>query len=366
MEKIKEIIDMFCEIILTDKDFIDNSLADEYINSLDEHIAKLNSLKEPEKNHEIRAYLLNNIMLYIRKYQENGLSVGVPFSFDSGTYYVEYRNYFTKKYQEKNKNADLPPIFDFAFDYIQEVSEHYRIFLGFYDTRSNDTIETALSKVRSFAQEVVNDSAKQAAKEAAKEATKNATELADKALTSANRAKLDAESAAENAVNSAMGKMTMKMSETSVTILGIFAGIVLTVVAGLFYSSSVLESVNTADFTKLISVSALIGLVCFNLVALMFRYIERIRHVSATTPRFDKITRFITWALIIIMLLFAGIHLWNSEDKNIVSDKNESNVNITIKSDKNQTESKNESDVIEQNNVTDKDASGHSEKLNKE
>lgn len=97
MEKIKEIIDRFCEIILTDKDFIDNSLADEYINSLDEHIAKLNSLKGPEKDHKIRAYLLNNIMLYIRKYQENGLTVGVPFSFDNGTYYAEYRIYFTKK-----------------------------------------------------------------------------------------------------------------------------------------------------------------------------------------------------------------------------------------------------------------------------
>lgn len=77
-------------------------------------------------------------------------------------------------------------------------------------------------------------------------------------------------------------RLSNKTAETSVTILGIFAGIVLTIVAGLFYSSSVIESINSASIPKLILVASLVGFICINIIAVMFHYIDRFR-VNKTT-----------------------------------------------------------------------------------
>lgn len=63
------------------------------------------------------------------------------------------------------------------------------------------------------------------------------------------------------------------------------AGIVLTIVAGLFYSSSVIESLSNANFYRAISTSALVGVVCFDLIALMFSYIERIKNSDTVNEK---------------------------------------------------------------------------------
>lgn len=76
--------------------------------------------------------------------------------------------------------------------------------------------------------------------------------------------------------NDELKEQTNKLSETSVTILGMFTGIVLTVVAGLFYSSSVLENISNVNFYILMSAAALVGLVCMHLISAMFRFIVRI------------------------------------------------------------------------------------------
>lgn len=303
-DDVKKVVDGFCDIILTQKDYINNELADDYIDSLESITWDL-KIKRSEKNQIIKPRVLNNLMNYIKKYHTTGVNEtpAPPFAFAGGSNFVEYRKYFNEKYKEK-KGVNSPSVFDFMFNYIQDVSEHYRIFLGFYDTRSEETAAMILSKTTEMAQGIVNASASKAAGIAAQEATVTATKLAEDAQKSAETAMENAKIAAKRAADEEITKMTMKLSENSVTILGIFAGIVLTVVAGLFYSSSVIESLSSANFYRLVAISALVGLVCINLVAVMFKFIERIRNADASLCIFDNATKSVNTILLIVIGIF--------------------------------------------------------------
>lgn len=133
-------------------------------------------------------------------------------------------------------------------------------------------------------------------------------------------AKEAAEEATQNAIESKMTEVTKHISESSVTILGIFSGIVLTVVAGLFYSSSVLESVKEADFFRLMFISALIGLVCFGLIVVMFRFIEKISGKCEGTFLSDGVVKLITIILCIVMCVGFALQFDSTNDKNNKTD----------------------------------------------
>lgn len=92
--------------------------------------------------------------------------------------------------------------------------------------------------------------------------------------------------AAEKAVdgfNSKLEKATKENQETLdaakrdyVTILGIFASIVITFTAGSAYTSSVLTNINAIGVYRLVFVVLLIGLVLLNLVSLLLFFISEI------------------------------------------------------------------------------------------
>ena len=112
----------------------------------------------------------------------------------------------------------------------------------------------------------------------------------------------DANKAAEDANKSATDA-SKKITETSVTVLGMFSGIVITIVAGLFYSSSVLDNINAANFYRLISTAAVVGFVCYHLVALMFRCIDKFRDPNTALIKKDRVS---LWVSIVLGVLFAG------------------------------------------------------------
>lgn len=67
----------------------------------------------------------------------------------------------------------------------------------------------------------------------------------------------------------------IKQSEKNyITILGIFAAIIMTIVSGLVYSSSVLEHMHTVGPYRLIAVIGLIGIVTFNVLYVFFYFIK--------------------------------------------------------------------------------------------
>lgn len=67
-----------------------------------------------------------------------------------------------------------------------------------------------------------------------------------------------------------------KVSENGVTILGIFSGITLAMVGGMFYSAKVLENIASTNALKLICISSIIGFVCLNLFLMMFYFISKL------------------------------------------------------------------------------------------
>ncbi len=317
------LISDFCDIVLTTKDCLSHSEAELYVKNLT-NVEKscLNQYKETD--FVVQECVKAQVIEYIQKFQDQDVSdLGSPFEFDSGTNYAEYRDFFERKYREFNNNASLPEALKYAFDHIKEMSDHYRVFEQFYVIRTKqafaDIWKRMKVEVRRQAKLEMGKAISQSVEEAAQSASERANSHIEKL---AEEAKGNAEKAVGEAVEKQMLKVSAKVTETSVTILGIFAGIVLTVVAGLFYSSSVIENATNANFYRLMSVSALVGFVCFNLIAIMFRYISKLKGnpekakaeegpngntPQKNTPRFplSKMSLFVSITLVVIMVVFA-------------------------------------------------------------
>lgn len=338
---LQELIKEFCEIILTTKDDINSELGVAFIDSLTGmEKSILNSADEEIATSYVRMNIISYIEIYNKSTECSGQLLSSPFEFDSGDNYKNYKKEFELRYREKNEQAALPLVFKKAFDDIKEMSEHYRIFEKFYTIRSQETAERILSKTSNMAKEQakkavqigISESVLKSAEEAASRATMQAELLAKKAASeaeiSAEKAEKAAKEAVEQEVKNKMSEVTQKISETSVTILSIFSGIVLTVVAGLFYSSSVIDNINAANFNRLICASALVGFVCFNLIAIMFRFVEKIRSDSKQESLFsDKIVLFVSITLLVIMGIFGIIQFKDTDNS---ANKSTSSIDVSV------------------------------------
>ena len=123
-----------------------------------------------------------------------------------------------------------------------------------------------------------------------------------------------------------MVSVAHESSERNVTILSIFAGIVLTVVAGLIYSSSLLNNIQESNFYRLVSLAALVGLVCYNLIGIMYLFIER--RIPRKESIFSKLTIGVSATLLIITILFACLQGYcdvNDRDQSEHNSDNETN-----------------------------------------
>lgn len=347
---IEPLICRFCDIILTEKDCLNYTDAESFIISLTPDEKSDLNLVTDAYDAEIRSAVLRQLISYLRTFDSGTSTVGFPFAFDHADNFSKYREHFTKKYNQANNNHALPYVFCCAFDYIQSTSEHYRIFEQFYSVRSLETTAAILSQAHTIAKEqaeqgvkagitlAAQEAAENAAKTAASQASAYAKVAAQNAEDAMKKAQDVADEAVKGAVEKEIGTVTNKVSETSVTILGIFSGIVLTVVAGLFYSSSVLRSINSAHFCRLICISSLIGLVSYHLIALMFRFVERIKDSKTTTPKGMSI--FISIVLLVIFVL-SGILQFFCYDPNYTT---EAATNQTTVSDNAEKTAENEAD----------------------
>lgn len=94
-----------------------------------------------------------------------------------------------------------------------------------------------------------------------------------------------------------------------ITILGIFASIVITFVAGMTFSTSVLANIDKASIYRLVFIVALIGLGLFNLVNLLLRFIQQINKGNAVKN--DEIAGYLKWINIVIFsIIILDIFIW--------------------------------------------------------
>ena len=353
IEKIEE----FCNLVFVQSDTLDFDTFKVYI---DDIIS--NGIEIAGGKHEIRFVVRTKVLNYIHDCRLKQLPF---FAFASDSSYnrlrISFEDYYRNRYREINKtDSKFPTAFEHAFDYIQETIDSHTLFEEFSIQMTRNAVEYA-KKEASEASESAMLSAKVSAETAKDAANQAASKAVDVAIEQVVKDK-KMEGYAKNIIDDQINRVTKNISETSVTILGIFAGIVLTVVAGLFYSSSVIESANSTNFFRLLSVSSLVGFVCFNLIALMFRYIERIKHSGKCDfPRFSRTTIVISSVLLVIMIASGVLQFYipdNMTSTNIEHSKIDTN--ITVSSDNKvlniEDEGHNKNSVDTQNDNKDKDA----------
>ena len=99
------------------------------------------------------------------------------------------------------------------------------------------------------------------------------------------------------------------MQKEYITILGIFAAIVLAFTGGIVFSSSVLENIDKASIYRLALITFIVGLVFFNLIWLL---IDFIRDINGKAIRKKWILIFVNFILIggIIGICFSFKYGW--------------------------------------------------------
>lgn len=273
--KTEELIKKFCKIVLTKADYPDYNGSHKFIKELTP--VQKTMLSRYSNVYAFKMivfpFIQNCVFIYLDSYK-SGNNSNLPFSFDNSNFFQEYQNDFKQRYNEVH-HQDPPDIFIYIFDYIKEVSTQYTFFEKFIEINDRKNRELAEILIQDSKDELT-EAAVQAAEEIRVEA--KAAELYAKEA--ATRAKDAAKEQVKTEVNNKMADVTSKVSETSVTILGIFAAIVLTVVADLFYSSSVISNINQADFSRLVCVASLVGVVCIDLIISLFYFIEKIKYPS--------------------------------------------------------------------------------------
>lgn len=283
IQRIKEL----CDIILVRGDTLDLTKSHKYI---EEHID--NKIKLDINDDEISYYAQGKFIDYIR----NCTYSTELFAFSSDNKFPKFRADFEDYYLQycvssKSKiSKKVPDEITKLFNFIQTSIDNFTIAqhtsIKIAQELTNNSINQAVTESKRAAEkaegaaktsEQTAIAAAERAKVAANVAAKKAVELAIVEVFESQAIEERINQEVEKRVNEEISKVSLKISETNATILSIFAGIVLAVVAGLFYSSSVIQSAASTNYYKLISIASLVGLVCYNLVALMFYFIEKLR-----------------------------------------------------------------------------------------
>ena len=370
----EQIIDEICNLVLVYEDHLDIEKGKKYI---EKHIST--DIQLNVDRYSIRSVVQRKIAFYI----EQCPSTIQLFVFASNNNYHIYRKQFNDYYHEyyystgrQHSSLVYPPEIDVIFDCIQEAIDFHTLYEKFSIKMSDEAVQRAIEEASAASREAADaaSDAQKAALVAARIAQKAAGAAADKAVKSAIKQVIDEEKVEKrinDSVDKQMGRVTTRISETSVTILGIFSGIVLTVVAGLFYSSSVLDNINAANFFRLLGAASLVGLVCYHLLVVMFRFIEKFKTVQPENGEESKktekkdCTNFISIVLVVILVISCVLQFVFPTDSNdfpTVPDEPTTNTNVVVDSNKadtqeetssettaDETESQAASDVSEQN-----------------
>lgn len=86
------------------------------------------------------------------------------------------------------------------------------------------------------------------------------------------RTEIDKAKIAQNNVETELGKQQREY----ISILGIFAAVVLAFTGGIAFSTSVLKNINTVSVYRITAVSLIIGLVLINVLFSLFYYVDRL------------------------------------------------------------------------------------------
>lgn len=117
-----------------------------------------------------------------------------------------------------------------------------------------------------------------------------------------------------------------KVQHDSITVLGIFASIVLTFTGGMMFSTSVLENIGDASAYRVIIIALIIGLVLLNAIIALIMYIGKVIHLKRDKGRkwYEIVLDNIYWIVIntiLVVLIVCTYNAWNNSSEKAVLDK---------------------------------------------
>lgn len=122
---------------------------------------------------------------------------------------------------------------------------------------------------------------------------------------------------AEKNIRKTENRSAKKMTEASVTVLGIFSAVILTFNAALSLSASVLQNINITSIYRLMLISLVIGLIAFNLIFALFYYLNVFRSKLAGSDEVElkklgKKSLIVFWVtdIILVLLMLLVVVAW--------------------------------------------------------
>lgn len=250
---VEKVVLKLCDSILTKGDEINKEEFFNYLNQ--EKVDVLNKNYENLKP-KIDLIVTKKVTDYIQEFEPQlsdiKQQIKDPFEFVGGGEYIKFCSEIERLFIDKYKQ-DIPYALHFALDSVRDVSKTYRVFKSFYDVRSKQTANKVIKDMETSAKKIVD--------EGVNEKVEKFLEIIDDKT---------------DEVDEKIKEVPKKVSENGVTILGIFSGITLAMVGGMFYSAKVLENIASTNALKLICISSIIGFVCLNLFLMMFYFISKL------------------------------------------------------------------------------------------
>lgn len=129
---------------------------------------------------------------------------------------------------------------------------------------------------------------------------------------------------------------SMKDSEKQyITILGIFASIVLAFTGGIAFSTSVLSNIDKASIYRLVFVTSLLGFMLFNTICVMFEFVREINNKSLDLT-FKSILKKPLWLVpnmvfLVIMIISTLAYYCGSVQQRNINSKVSNNIHMEIK-----------------------------------
>lgn len=105
-----------------------------------------------------------------------------------------------------------------------------------------------------------------------------------------------------------LGETAKNMQRDYVTILGIFAAIILAFVAGITFSTSVLSNIDKVSIYRLVFVMLMIALLLFNLLNMLLEFVERVSGRASLGTAHIKDINTMIFLLLIIDIIWWGIY----------------------------------------------------------
>lgn len=220
-------------------------------------------------------------------------------------YYIDgekkFRHFYSDFFPliiEINKNPDLGNVED-LINNLKYLSEHYQKI----NIDQNGNLIDAEDEILKLYDHINLDVAR----------LNHFTRTLSKTESSLNELKTSSDEAKEGI------KKAINAERNYITILGIFASIVLAFTGGLAFSTSVLENINAASPYRLALIVEALGFVFINVVYILVWFIQKIHKADDVKyPRFMKVLN-----LLIIGAILATLICWYADVVNIVEIKNQ-------------------------------------------